>query len=100
MAAKKTIAQMEAELMEGVEESKPAKVEAPKPEDPWKKKVTIRLPKTADGSANYLIASVNGKVYKVMKGVNVDVPAPIAEVIEHMFEAEEAAELFIASHAN
>ena len=98
MAAKKTIAQMEAELMEGVED-KPKKAEEPKV-DPWKQKVTIRVPKTADGSANYLIASVNSKVYKVMKGVNVDVPAPIAEVIEHMFEAEEAAELFIASHAN
>lgn len=97
MAAKKTIAQMEAELMEGVEE-KPVK-EVPKV-DPWTQKVTIRIPKTADGSSNYLIASVNGKPYKIMKGVNVDVPAPIAEVIEHMFEAEEAAELFIASHAN
>lgn len=96
MAAKKTIAQMEAELMEDVEETKK---EAPKV-DPWAQKVTIRLPKSADGSANYLIASVNGRVFKVMKGVNVDVPAPIAEVIEHMFEAEERAELFIASHAN
>ena len=91
-ASKKAIAEMEAEMM-----PKPAaKVE----EDPWKKKVTIRVPKTADGSATYLIASVNGRVFKIMKGVNVEVPAPIAEVVEHSFEAEEAAELFIAAHSN
>ena len=100
MATKKAIAEMEAELMgEPVEAKKPVKVEAPKV-DPWKQKVSVRIPKTADGSANYIIASVNGRVFKVMKGVQVDVPAPIAEVLEHMFEAEEAAELFIAKHAN
>ena len=68
--------------------------------DPWKQMVTIQIPKTADGSANYIIASVNSKTFKIMKGVKVDVPAPIAEVIEHMFEAEEATELFIARNAN
>lgn len=94
MAAKKTIAELEAEIME-----QPVK-KITKEVDPWEKKVAVRIPKTADGSANYIIASVNGRVYKIMKGVQVDVPAPIAEVLEHMFEAEEAAELFVASHAN
>ena len=93
MATKKSLAELEAEIME---QPKKAVQEV----DPWKKKVTIRIPKSVDGSANYLIASVNGKVFKIMKGVNVDVPAPIAEVVEHMFEAEEATELFIAAHAN
>ena len=91
MAAKKT--ELEAEIME-----KPAK--AVKEEDPWSKMVTVQLPKTADGSSNHLIASCNGKTYKIMKGVKVDVPAPIAEVLEHMFEAEEEAELYIAAHSN
>ena len=90
MAAKKTIAELEAEVME-----------QPKKEvDPWQQKVAVKIPKTADGSANYIIASCNGRVFKIMKGVQVDVPAPIAEVLEHMFEAEEAAELFIASKSN
>lgn len=93
-AAKKAIAGMEA--ME--ETSAPIKKVAEV--DPWKQMVEIRVPKTADGSGNYIIASVNGKVFKVMKGVNVKVPAPIAEVIEHSFEAEEQAELFIAAHSN
>ena len=92
MAAKKTIAELEAEVMEPKKEVKAV--------DPWKQKVTIRIPKSVDGSANYLIASVNSRVFKIMKGVNVEVPAPIAEVVEHMFEAEEAAELYIASISN
>ena len=72
-------------------------VEQPKKVDPWKQMVEIQIPKTADGSANYVIASVNGKVFKIMKGVRVKVPAPIAEVIEHSFEAQEEAELYRAS---
>ena len=94
--AKKSIAELEAEIMEPA--AKPVK--KAKEVDPWEQKVAVRIPKTADGSANYIIASVNGRVFKIMKGVQVDVPAPIAEVLEHMFEAEEAAELFVASHAN
>ena len=88
MAAKKTI---DEEVMVQPKE---------KEVDPWKQKVTVQVPRTADGSANYIIASCNGRVFKIMKGVKVDVPAPIAEVLEHMFEAEEETELFIASKAN
>jgi len=95
MAAKKAIAGMEA-----MEETNEVVVKKAAEVDPWKQMVEIRVPKTSDGSGNYIIASVNGKVFKVMKGVNVKVPAPIAEVIEHSFEAEEQAELFIAAHSN
>lgn len=97
MATKKAIAGTE--LM-GTPE---AEVEAPKKAnsaDPWKKSVSIRLPKKDDGSPNYVIASVNGRVFKVKRGETVDVPAPIAEVIQHSFDAEEAADLFMESKAN
>jgi len=67
--------------------------------DPWKQMKTIKLDKAAPGEENYVIASVNGKVYKIKKGVVVDVPAPIAEVIEHSREAEEAADMYIESKA-
>lgn len=63
--------------------------------DPWKNMVEIRLPKATDGSPNYLIASVNGRAFKVKRGVKVKVPAPIAEVIEHSFEAQDEADSFI-----
>ncbi len=51
--------------------------------DPWKKKVTIKLPKAAKGGENFLIASVNGRVFKIKRGAEVEVPAPIAEVIQN-----------------
>ena len=86
MATKK-----EAEVVEDVKI--PAK-------DPWKNLVTIRLDKALPGEENYVIASVNGKVFKIKKGVEVSVPAPIAEVLEHSREAEEAADMYIESKAN
>lgn len=67
------------------------------PVDPWGKMVTIKLPRPARGEENFLIASVNGRVFKIQKGVSVDVPEPIAECIEEMFEAEDAAEAYMES---
>ena len=99
MAGKKAIAGMETVEETFEQEVKPIK-KAVKEVDPWKQMVEVKIPKTADGSANYIIASVNGKVFKVMKGVNVKVPAPIAEVLEHSFEAQDEAELFIAAQAD
>lgn len=65
--------------------------------DPWKKMVEIRLPKATDGEPNYIIASVNSRVFKVKRGVKVKVPAPIAEVIENSFEEQDEADAFIES---
>lgn len=67
------------------------------PVDPWSEMVEIKLPRAAKGEPNYEIASVNGKVFKIMKGEKVKVPAPIAEVIQHSFSAQDAAAEYIAS---
>lgn len=75
-----------------VEEVKPVK-KAEK--DPWRDMVEIKLPKPFPNEENFIIASVNGKVFKIKKGVPVKVPAPIAEVLEHSLEAEEAADMYI-----
>lgn len=64
-------------------------------ENPWDIKCKIRLPKSNNGEGNYLIASVNGRVFKVMRGVDVEVPLPIARVIENSFDAENDADVFI-----
>lgn len=96
MATKK-----EAEVVEDVKVAKTVPSQVKKAEvDPWSVIKTIKLDKPAPGQDNYVIASVNGKVYKIKKGVEVDVPAPIAEVIEHSQEAEEAADMYIESKAN
>lgn len=63
--------------------------------DPWSIKKAIRVPRATNGEANYLIASVNGRVFKIQRGIEVEVPAPIAEVIAHSFEAEDEAVTFI-----
>lgn len=62
--------------------------------DYWNEMVDIRLPKATNGESNFIIASVNGKAYKIQKGVKVAVPAPIAEVIEHSYMAQEEADDF------
>ena len=80
--------------MSEVKETKATKVA-----DPWKEMVAIKLPKATNGEPNYVIASVNGKAFKIQRGVKVEVPAPIAEVIEHSFLAQDEAEEFIENKA-
>lgn len=63
--------------------------------DPWKEKRKIRLPKAPKGQENYLIASVNGRVFKIRKGEEVEVPLPIAQVVENSFIDADAADEFI-----
>lgn len=65
--------------------------------DPWKEKREIRLPKAPKGEDNFLIASVNGRVFKIKRGEAVEVPLPIAQVIENSFKDADAADEFIES---
>ena len=56
-----------------------------------KKMVKIKLPRPVDKyEPNFVTASVNGEVFKIQKGVEVEVPDYIAEVLEHVEEAKEA----------
>lgn len=68
--------------------------------DPWKVMKRIRLPKATNGEPNYSIASVNGRVFKIKRGIEVDVPAPIAEVIENSFDMQDKADEYIESKAS
>lgn len=61
----------------------------------WDKMVTIFVPRATNGEANVIPVSVNGRGFKVQRGVNVEVPAPIAEVLQHSFEAQEEAIRYI-----
>jgi len=82
------------EADEPQQEAKPEKP-AKASKDPWKQMVTIRLPKATNGEANYLFAAVNGRRFKIQRGVKVEVPMPIAEVIEHSYEQQNMADEFI-----
>ena len=57
--------------------------------------VTIRLPRAPIGEQNFVIASCNGVVYKIMKGVDVEVPPEIAEILEHSEQAREEADAYL-----
>lgn len=97
MAEKKTL-----DALADVEETKANVTKAKKKVEPstaldsdyWKEMVEIRLPKAVKGEPNFIIASVNGKTFKIQKGVKVEVPAPIAEVIENSYLASEEAEAY------
>lgn len=93
MATKKTD-EAKVETM-AVEE--PVLEEPVEEKDPWKEKREIRLPKAPKGEDNFLIASVNGRVFKIKRGEAVEVPLPIAQVIENSYQDADAADEFIES---
>lgn len=55
------------------------------PEIPVEEKVTIKLPRTKDGPKEVMVR-VNGDKYLIKCGVPVEVPASVAEVLEHAEE--------------
>ena len=55
------------------------------PEIPVEEKVTIKLPRTKDGPKEVMVR-VNGDKYLIKCGVPVEVPARVAEVLEHAEE--------------
>ena len=45
--------------------------------------VKIFLPRGRKNEENFVIVSVNGRNYKIMKGVEVEVPEAVAQVLEN-----------------
>lgn len=43
----------------------------------------VYLPRGRKNEENFVIVSVNGRSYKIMKGVEVEVPECVAEVLEN-----------------
>lgn len=62
-------------------ETKPAKAAN---KTPWTQMVPIYLDMALGGDEKYVIAGVNGRVYQVPVGVDIEVPMPIAEVLKRM----------------
>lgn len=63
----------------------------------WNEMVEVRIPKEAKGEENFRTFSVNGREYTIMKGVKVSVPAPIADLIENIYQAEEEADAYAST---
>lgn len=65
-----------------------------KPASPWDEKIPITTPRLAGSKEQPdIIASVNGRVFSIKRGVTVEVPKPIYEVLERSFKAEMQAEI-------
>ena len=64
------------------------------------KLVKIKLPRAPKGEDNVLPVSLNGKGYKIQRGVEVEVPVAIAEIVEKHLEARDRADDYIESIRN
>ena len=66
------------------------------PEMP-RKTVTLRLPRARAGEEDTVFVGVNGKAWRIRRGVTVEVPRSVAEVLRNGMSAEERAELYKAT---
>ncbi|MBR5216894.1 MAG: hypothetical protein IKV68_00890 [Oscillospiraceae bacterium] len=55
----------------------------------------ILLPRGRKNEENFVIVSVNGKSWKIMKGVEVSVPVYVAEVLENGRRMAEEARRYV-----
>ena len=59
------------------------------------KMTKVMLPRGRKNEENFVIVSVNGKSWKIMKGVEVDVPGYVAEVLENGRRMAEEARRYV-----
>ena len=64
------------------------------------KMVKILLPRGRKNEENFVIVSVNGRSFKIMKGVEVEVPDFVAEVLENAEMMAEMARRYMDKMAN
>ena len=59
------------------------------------KMVTVMLPRGRKQEENFVIVSVNGRSWKIMKGAQVDVPDYVSEVLENRRMMQEEARRYV-----
>lgn len=64
------------------------------------KQVTIFLPRGRKNEENFVIVSVNGRSWKIMRGVEVQVPEYVAEVLENGRMMAETARRYVDERAS
>lgn len=62
--------------------------------------VKIRLPKAQEGQEQEIFVGVNGVGYRIRKGVEVSVPAAVAEVLRNSEAAADANDLFLEANVD
>ena len=64
------------------------------------KMVKILLPRGRKNEENFVIVSVNGRSWKIMRGVEVSVPGYVEEVLENGRMMAEAARRYVDERAS
>ena len=64
------------------------------------KMVSIFLPRGRKNEENFVIVSVNGRSWKIMKGAQVDVPDYVSQVLENRRMMAETARRYVDERAN
>ena len=63
------------------------------------KMTKVLLPRGRKNEENFVIVSVNGRSFKIMKGVEVEVPGYVAEVLDNNRRMAEEARRFVEKMA-
>jgi hypothetical protein len=58
---------------------------------------TVHLPRATGKQENFLYVGLNGKGWQIMRGVDVEVPLPVAMIVEETIAADERAAAYIDS---
>lgn len=92
MPARKTETNETADTKEVVDNSEAAeKSEAAEEKEPVKEKDTVRIKLFKDNGEykDDLTIGLNGKMYKIQRGVEVEVPKGVAEIIKRSMESDQ-----------
>ena len=71
-----------------------------KKQDMTERMVALTIPRGRKQEENFVIVSVNGRSWKIMKGVQVQVPDYVAEVLENSRMMAETARRYVDERAN
>lgn len=97
-------ARLKAKLKEAekkaTEEAKEKQVEETKPVNPMDIKERLFIPRGRKGEENFILITLNGKRYQIMKGVEVNVPRPVAEIYREQLRLMDIADDYIEAKAD
>ena len=71
-----------------------------KKQDMAERMVALTIPRGRKQEENFVIVSVNGRSWKIMKGVEVQVPDYVAEVLENAQMMADTARRYVDRMAN
>ena len=71
-----------------------------KKQDMTERMVALTIPRGRKQEENFVIVSVNGRSWKIMKGVQVQVPDYVAEVLENAQMMADTARRYVDRMAN